>query len=144
MSDENVGGLVAKWREAAKQADAAQGKVTKYGCAYAVVFRGCADELEAALSAHGQPPPRVTQEMANSLHETAQLLDEVDRRSEARREKYGLHGQPVVDEAMEKRAIKAFWPAWNEKRLRGDYRQPGAFALGMRAALTAALTGHAP
>lgn len=49
--------------------------------------------------------------------------------------------QPVgeVDEAMVERAIRAFWPVRNEKRLKGDYRQPGAFALGMHAALTAAL-----
>ncbi len=45
-----VSKLVEGWRLAGKQADAAQGISTKDGCAYAVVFRDCADELEVALA----------------------------------------------------------------------------------------------
>ena len=52
MSDENVGGLVAKWRHIASQlaidpdhTDACAGQA----------LQACAAELAAALSAHGQP-----------------------------------------------------------------------------------------
>lgn len=91
-----------------------------------------------------QAPPRVTQEMANSLHETAQLLDEVDRRSEARREKYGLHGQPVVDEVW-LRAIDYEISVWagrmSSKALLDKWPEAQAVHSALRNVRTAALTG---
>ena len=50
MSDENVGGLVARWRA---EADINAPRLLHPEACEAK--RECADELEAALSAHGQP-----------------------------------------------------------------------------------------
>ena len=123
MSDENVGGLVAKWRGMADE-----NRRKPFRTASEVVMcdtlNDCADELEAALSAHG-----------GLLFTQGDMERFAGYVADAREERLkSAHGQPVVDEAMVDRAMYVLTSQHYANTL-------VIFRDRLRAALTAALTG---